>query len=343
MELGDLTPEWFSSVLKAQISKVSAAEIGVGMVGMNVRCELTGDGHHPASVVVKLPSANATSRATGIALRNYEREVKFYAEIAQTVQIRLPHCFHGTWDASSGDFVLVLEDAAPCEPGDQIRGCSYAQASSALVQLARLHAPRWGDPTLDDIEWLTKRDQPSIDLITSLYRHFWPEFLQRYGDVISASQTRIGEVLGEQLPNFFALSPLPKTVTHGDYRLDNLLFAQGHGAVEVIAVDWQTPGHGPGVTDAAYFLGAGLLPSERRLHEVALLHTYHDELVAGGVSLSFEECWHDYRLGTFAGVIMSVIAPMLVERTERGDAMFRAMGSRHLQHVEDLGAVELLA
>jgi Phosphotransferase enzyme family len=343
MQPEDLTPQWFSSVLAAEISQVTCTPIGVGMVGLNLRCELIGDGSHPRSVVVKLPSADPTSRATGIALRNYEREVKFYDEIAPTVDIRAPRCYHGSWDADSGDFVLVLEDAAPAQPGDQIKGCTAAQAQAALIELAHLHAPRWGDPSLDRVDWLTRRDPPSVELISNLYRHFWPEFLGRYGDSLSPTQRVIGSQLGEVIPAWLTGSTLPSTVTHGDYRLDNLLFASEPGGEAVIAVDWQTPGHGEGVADAAYFLGAGLLPDERRLSERELLHRYHEELLDGGARLSFDECWYAYRFGALAGVVMSVIAPMLVERTERGDAMFTAMGTRHLQHAEDLESLDLVS
>lgn len=342
MQPEDLSPVWFSSVLAAEISAVECTPIGVGMVGLNLRCELKGDSRHPTSVVVKLPSADPTSRATGVALRNYEREVKFYDHIAPTVGIRAPRCFHGSWDEASGDFVLVLEDVAPAQPGDQISGCTLPQAQAALVELAHLHAPRWGDPSLDNIAWLTRRDTASVELITNLYRHFWPGFLERYGHSLSDQQLRTGGRLGEVLPTWLTRSALPPTVTHGDYRLDNLLFASEHGGDPVIAVDWQTPGHGEGVADAAYFLGAGLLPDQRRLHERDLLRRYHEELLDGGVRLSFDECWYAYRLGSLTGVVMSVIAPMLVERTERGDAMFTAMGTRHLQHAEDLDALTLL-
>jgi Phosphotransferase enzyme family len=342
MQPDDLTPAWFSAVLEAEISAVTCTPIGVGMVGLNLRCVLVGNGLHATSVVVKLPSADPTSRATGVALRNYEREVKFYKEIGPTVGIRAPRCYHGSWDAESGDFVLVLEDAAPAQPGDQIAGCTLPQAQAALIELAHLHAPRWGDPRLSDVDWLTRRDEASVELITNFYRHFWPEFLQRYGDSLSPTQRVIGAQLGEALPTWLMRSTLPPTVTHGDYRLDNLLFASEHGGDAVIAVDWQTPGHGEGIADAAYFLGAGLLPEQRRLHERDLLRRYHQELLEGGVQLSFDECWHAYRFGAFAGVAMSVIAPMLVERTERGDAMFTAMATRHLQHAEDLDSLALL-
>ncbi len=241
MEPDDLTPVWFSSVLAVDISAVKCTPIGVGMVGLNLRCELVGDGRHPTSVLVKLPSADPTSRATGVSLRNYEREVKFYDEIAPTVGIRAPRCYHGSWDAASGDFVLVLEDAAPAEPGDQIKGCWWSQAQAALIELAHLHAPRWGDPQLFEIDWLTRRDPPSVDLITSLYRHFWPEFLERYGDSLPTSQRSIGVRLGEALPAWLPRSTLPPTVTHGDCRLHNLLFASERGGDAVIALDVNIP------------------------------------------------------------------------------------------------------
>ncbi len=35
-----LTPEWFGSVLAAEISVVRCTSIGVGMVGLNLRCKL---------------------------------------------------------------------------------------------------------------------------------------------------------------------------------------------------------------------------------------------------------------------------------------------------------------
>ena len=39
------------------------------------------------------------------------------------------------------------------------------------------------------------------------------------------------------------------------------MFAGPTGGSPVAAVDWQTPGHGLGITDVSYFLGAGLLPA----------------------------------------------------------------------------------
>ena len=75
----------------------------------------------------------------------------------------------------------------------------------------------------------------------------------------------------------------------------------------------------------------------------SLLRRYHEGLMAGGVrDYDFDACWRDYRLFTFAGVIMAVVASMIVEVTERGDEMFMAMASRHAQHALDLEAFDLI-
>ena len=127
-----------------------AERVGTGQVGMSVRYRLSyaerAPAGAPASVVAKLPSPDDVSRATGVQLRNYEREVAFYRGVAATVDIRTPHCYHADWDADSGDFVLVLEDLAPAVQGDQIAGCSVVEARIVLDELAKLHAPRWADP-----------------------------------------------------------------------------------------------------------------------------------------------------------------------------------------------------
>ena len=135
MEPGAITSEWLSGVLGSDVELVGSTRIGDGLVGMNLRLELGATGGVPDRLIAKLPSPDPTSRATGIALRNYEREVKFYNEIQPTVDIRVPHCHFADWNETTGDFVLVMEDMAPAEQGDQIAGCSVAEAEAAAKRL----------------------------------------------------------------------------------------------------------------------------------------------------------------------------------------------------------------
>ena len=97
------------------------------------------------------------------------------------------------------------------------------------------------------------------------------------------------------------------------------------------------------MNDVAYFMGAGLLPETRREVEVDILRDYHAALQQAGVEdYDWEQCWTDYRKGSFSGFGVTVIASMIVERTERGDEMFTTMARRYARHAIDLGADEFL-
>ena len=133
--------------------------------------------------------------------------------------------------------------------------------------------------------------------------------------------------------------PAPLAVTHGDYRLDNLLFGTATGGPVVTVVDWQTPGHGTPIGDLSYFCGAGLVPEVRRVHERRLLDVYATELAEFGVDVDETWLWEQYRRDAFGGVIMAVIASQVVGGSDRSEAMFAAMATRHLQHAIDLDSL----
>ncbi len=323
--------------------------IGDGLVGMNLRLSLRADeGDLPAgvpnSVVVKLPSPDETSRATGMALRNYEREVKFYNEVAPTVDIRVPRCYYAEWNSADGDFVIVLEDLAPAAQGDQIQGCSIEHARTAVLELARLHGPRWDDDTLHDIEWLSRRTGPDdTAMLAGMWAMLFPGFIATYGKYLSEPATALVHRFGARIAEWVDGRNSPLTVTHGDYRLDNLMFATPDGGSTIATVDWQSPGHGPALADVSYFLGAGPLPAERALIEQGLVAEYVHALTTDyDVDLDFDWAWHQYRREAFAGVVMAVIASQIVGGTERSEAMFAAMATRHLQHALDLESESLI-
>ena len=167
----------------------------------------------------------------------------------------------------------------------------------------------------------------------------WPAFVARYERYLTAEQLELGEWFGGRIEGWVALGEPPYTVTHGDYRLDNMMFGTPDGGYPLAVVDWQTPGHQMAAGDLAYFLGASLLPDDRRAHERDLVAAYHAALAERGVSgYPLTELWERYRSLAFGGVIMAVVASMIVGHTDRGEAMFAAMATRHLTHALDLDA-----
>ncbi|MBA3302734.1 MAG: phosphotransferase, partial [Acidimicrobiia bacterium] len=298
-----------------------------------------------SSVVIKFAAADATSRGTGLALRSYEVEVRFYQQVAPTVGIRTPRCDFADVDLVTGEFTLVLEDLAPATQGDQLAGCTLDQAALALEELAELHAPRWGDPTLAELEWLDRSTPEQVQMGEVLLPVLFAGFTERYGDRLEPEHLAVSERLVPLLPRWLRGRPEPWAVQHGDYRLDNMLFGTGgaEGGAPLTVVDWQTVVHGPPLVDAAYFLGAGLLPEDRRANEERLLREYHCALRAGGVEgYGWDRCWDDYRRFAYAGFIMAVGASMMVAQTERGDEMFLTMARRHGTQIVDLDAEALL-
>ena len=323
-----VTPAWMSTIFGTEVTDVACERIGDGLVGLNLRATISSaDDAVPSSVVIKLPSLDPTSRLTGITLRNYEREVKFYERVSQTVDIRVPTCHHSSWTEETGDFVLVLEDMAESEQGDQIAGCTVDRARVAVEELARLHGPRWNDPSLADHEFLQRRNGPEdVDQLRGLWEMFLPGFMSEYGEHLDPSARTIVAEFGAHVGEWLdGRSQAVATVTHGDYRLDNLLFGTSGDAPAVTAVDWQTPGHGAPVADLAYFCGAGLMPEDRRTHERSLLGTYSSALDTYGVVVDEAWLWDQYRREAFAGVVMAVIASQIVGSSDRSGAMFTAM------------------
>ncbi|HEY5625132.1 MAG TPA: phosphotransferase [Dehalococcoidia bacterium] len=343
---------WLTDVLRhagalddAVVTAVERKRVGTGQTGHSVAFSLTYDkpaSGAPATLVGKFPSQEPKSRAAAKTFGLYEREVGFYQDIADTVDIRVPACYFADIDQESGDFVLLLEDLRPAVQGDQVAGCSVEQALLAMSELAGLHAPRWDDPALADIEFLGQSgDTQGGGILQMVYQGLWPGFVTGYGPALSADELALGETFGSSVGDWSANWSPPACVTHGDYRLDNMMFGTEEGGYPLTTVDWQTIGHGPGIRDAAYFIGAGLTVADRRAHEMGVLKHYHDELVARGVSgYKWERCLDEYKSATLAGVLMTVIATQSVASDDRGRAMFAAMSERHFAHAIDHRATE---
>lgn len=345
-----LGPDWFNALFAhlgqvPDVEAVSARAIGTGQVGTNVRYSLTygrgGEGR-PASLVGKFQSQDEKNRAAGKALGLYEREYRFYDTFGASAARIAPGLRYGDYDEATDRVTLLMEDMAPAEQGDQLTGCTPELAELALDAAAVLHASHWNDPGLDRLPWLQFTSAAPQPMITPEFMvTLWPLFKERYGDLVSARAAAIGNVFVEAMPAWAAGYEGPKCLSHGDFRLDNMLFGGRHRPLAV--VDWQTLGLSGPANDVAYFLGAGLIEDDRRTHEERLLSHYHRRLHEAGVTdYSLDQLWRDYRWFSFSGLQMAFAAAMLVEQTPRGDRMFLTMLHRHADQIDAHDALSLL-
>ena len=332
----EISSAWLDAVLGAEGHELAATErIGTGQMSQSHRISYLEPGGVGATIVVKLASDDATSRATGVGMGAYYREIAFYRQLAERIGGPLPGCHLAEYDAGEGWFTLVLDDVREGVPGDQIAGCTHAEAALAMRTLARVHAPVMGDLALGTADFLNQPNPLDQALLTQLL----PSFLERYGGRVSDEHAELCRRFVASLDAWAADRRPPAGLVHGDYRLDNLLFT-GDGAV---VVDWQTVSWGPAMLDASYFIGGCLDTATRRAGERELLGIYHRALAEEGVAApSFEQCWEEYRRLCFHGLLMTIAASMVVVRTDRGDDMFMTWFARNAQQALDLGAVELL-
>jgi hypothetical protein len=332
---GLVTPERLTGILRAggaidraRVTDLVHEPIGIGLLGDTFRFTIGYDRDEPgapATIAGKFSAADPVARANAAAIDVYRIEANFYREIAGQVHVRRPACHYAEISEDGSESGLLLEDMGPARPGDQLNGCSRAEAERVLAEAAALHAPRFGDPALRDIAWLNIRYGLYPGICASL-GDYVRIFRERYEAMLDPDDAALAERFAG-VAAAFATTPGPRpSLIHGDFRLDNMLFDAKGGEVPVVILDWQSIGvANPGI-DVAYFLGTSYPIEDRARDEADLLRFYHDRLRAFGVKdYSWDDLWFDYRRGAWLALITAIFASAVAKRTDRGDRMFMRM------------------
>ncbi len=353
----DLRPEWLTQALRsagtltdAEVTSFDTETIaeGVGLIGQLARLTLRYDRDAPGaprSLIAKFPAEAEENRELGNYLRFYEREARFYDEIADEVELRTPHRYYGAMDVDAGEYVLLLEDLAPARVGDQLIGCSGQETELAVSELARFHAAWWDSPRLAAIDWMPWASDEVNKSSEQSYQDSWEPFLERFGDRLPPSLPETGERLATNVGNLLdLLAEPPCTIVHGDYRADNLFFAAPGAPDPLAVIDWQISSRGRGAYDLAYFMSQSVRREVRQAREMDIVKLYHQTLMENGAGgYDFDQCFHDYRLATlFCFVYPVVTGGTLDLSNERGVALATAMLDRSAAAIVDLNAGELM-
>ncbi len=335
---------WLATVLdnhgSLASSRTTVIGAGEGFVGQLGRVDLEWADARPdapASVIVKLPTADPGGRAVGQMMGMYERESRFYAELANTVNVRVPQCLVNIGDVATDTWALVLEDLAPMVPGDQVTGADLTRARTVVERLARLHAQFYGSPEVDELTWIPSLVGPMTDAIVPMFNDSWSAFVDHYGDRTPSRVLGWMESFASQVPSYLeSYVDMPMTICHGDFRLDNMFFGDD-GSFALI--DWQMSMRVPGSSDLVYFLVTNLAPEVREQHQWALINHYLDTLRAEGVGedlLPRDTVVRGYREGALLFGIMFVSTMTMERANPRGEAFFDALVGRTTAAIDDL-------
>jgi len=351
----EVTAEWMTIALRGsgvigpdvtvESVVLDPAGAGVGFMGEVAKVGLVYRGEAagaPATVVVKFPTQSPDIRAMMHPTRIYEREHRFYDEVAAQSPLRTPNVYHVTCQpaAESADesFMLVMEDLSDLILGDQVTGVTPEQARAALVGLAAHHARFWNGDGLGEADFIPVINGPLNQAGSAIYDASLPGFMAAFGDSIKPELAAFVAGYSAARPQILDdLAAMPHTLVHFDFRADNLFFADDGS---VVVIDWQAISQGGGAADVGYFISQNLSTEDRRAHESDLLHAYHDTLVANGVTdYDYETLLDDYRVGISCGWMIPVLAVGSLDFTsERAIALWTAVIERTQNALIDHGA-----
>lgn len=333
----DLTPAWLSGIVGA----VASAEVerivafgGVNGEAFRVRLQTAAG---PSTLIAKFPADDTAARGVASYQRWYEREVRFYRELAARTPFRVPETLYAEIGPDDR-YLLLMEDLGGWRQGDQVAGCSVRDAARAVEQVARMHARWWG--RVDGFAWLPRT---TVGLeravpVQGAFARAWQRALRR--DLPPGVRSGLGAAVDAYPRLLEEVSASPSTLCHGDFRLDNLFFAEDG---EVAAIDWQFACRAHGMYDVAYFVGLDLDPEVRRGAERSLIARYREVLHAGGVEgYGEDQAWRDYRLSLILALAVFVIGAGGEMRDERMRRVHDAGIVRLAKAIEDTGALEAI-
>ncbi len=343
--------QWLTDVLRragllhrATVETINVIPIaaGSGFVGQTARLQITYSEHEPSApltIFAKLSSADPGIREQLRRVGIYEIEAGFYRDLAPLARFPLtvPRPYFDLYDARTSACLLLLEDLHQAEFGDNLAGCSPTDAQLAVDQLGLLHAYFWDSPVLKELSWLRALTDEAETRV-GIYRAMLPRFEQRCAEVVTSSLLQAAEQFGQVLPEYFKRSSTgPQTLTHGDFRADNLAFTGTGDDRAVTVFDWQVARRSRGPRDLAYFLSGSLSIEQRRSFEESLIASYYKTLVANRVQgYSAQDLRQDVQAGLGAPLATLIVAGgMLDFSSERGTRLFKQLCARLDAALED--------
>ena len=348
---GEVTAEWLTQVpdsagvTDTPVSQVETTSFGdgVGMMSLMLRCGLSygaSGGGEPASLVVKLEPKSGSSRSYIDRWRGFEREIRFYREVARNAGLRVPAFYHGAYDDKGA--VVVLDDLGHLRVADQIHGLRDQETIAAVRQIARLHARYWRSPALRGFDWMPV-DETRLPIN---YRESWDRFEEIYGLRLGPEAVALVRRLRESLDWLRAeMAARPHTVCHGDLRADNVFFGAPGSADEVAIFDWQMCAQCFGALDVARLLGGSEPEAERHHHAGQVFEAWHQALLDEGVTdYGRDEALDDLRLGVLVNLCipLRMMAVWGADAPGRKGKLLDVVTTRHFALALELDAARRL-
>ncbi|CAF4876801.1 unnamed protein product [Pieris macdunnoughi] len=208
-------------------------------------------------------------------------QVKY--EISEEDRLKFPK-FYGS-SRMGGKETIILEDlvASGYETFDRFKCFDWEQASNIALYLAKFHA----------LSFAFAKDYPKeFEKVLNMKYEIWSRVNEEdakayWAKTLAGSLAVIKNEQRGRVAKFYESLPKPQTYTkpigtpvlsHGDFRLSNLLYKKTNEKVQAIAVDFQTVYAGCPATDLVYLIFLGSDEEFRAEYYEKLLDHYYNSL-----------------------------------------------------------------
>ena len=279
----------------------------------------------PDKLLGKCPLDNDSARLYNSIMRYYRRETGFYRDLADDVPMRVPRSYVNL--SQDDNHILLLEYFEDAIPGDVLAGTTFDKMERLIVDMARMHGAHWMDEKVSELPWMFHFTEESLLMGFDVAVATWPMALAQEPDLVPPELAELveGSYLGG-VPRerwIAAYNERPWTLIHGDYELENVLFAGD----DIVVIDWQGVMVGFPAMDLGFTLAiSGTAETVERERE--LMDRYREVLAeSGGPQWSHEELMDDLAWSMLFFAVGQSIPFMedYASMGEQGDRLHRRM------------------
>ncbi|MFX0029801.1 MAG: phosphotransferase [Candidatus Hermodarchaeota archaeon] len=353
-----ITSEWLNEVLhnsgylkNVNIDSISREPWGAGegFVSDMARLTITYDKQSsdlPKTMIVKMPTTFRTALAIAEQYNLYEREIRFYTEVAPKSPVRVPGVIYHDFDKETKKNILILDDCSCFEQIDQIKGLNKDQTKKVIDVIAEFHSRWWDAPDLYSFDWMPKpKDEVSRSLVDT-YRSSWDLSVksEEFLDTLPEGGLEAGQKIHEQFP--WLVMDIPDdnmTISHFDFRVDNLFFDWNNKENPIIVIDWGSAVVNGGILDIGYLLAESVEIDLRRKIEKDMVKHYIKRLEEKEITgFDFDFAWENYLKALMCYAYIPALGFSQLDRSDpRAMNLFEVITKRQFQAIVDNDAISI--
>ncbi|MCK7597529.1 phosphotransferase [Microbulbifer sp. CAU 1566] len=263
-------------------------------------------GAAPATVLAKFSRPLPTPQWEAFIRQSFAREASAYQELNSHYACRVPGLIFAAADGQQ--FNLLLEDcggefyasdASPDEhqPEHEAVLQELAQLHGCFVRTSPASAPQWQLRQRDNARFIAHRYRVGVDALREVY-----------AGTLAQGHFGLVEKFADYVADWHRYERHILTLSHGDARLENVLFQRDGATCRASLVGWKLAGVRNPMYDVASLLSNDLSYVARNNSEATLLQRYCRVFEQSGTQYPFREACEDYRFNLFGPLIFNICA-----------------------------------